>query len=114
MRTIIYEFYLLINVSNRSVLPVLCSSFCFATGLSTSQPNHLGPGDPDGALSARDRPATGGGGLPVLPQRLNAARLPLQGPPRPIRDPDCERLLPPEGLHRKHHEVWTRLRLYNQ
>lgn len=78
----------------------------FATGLSTRQPNHPGPGDPDRAFSACDRPAPRGGGLPVLPQCLSTALLPLQGPPGPIRDPSRQRLLPPEGLHRKHHEVW--------
>lgn len=85
------------------------TSLCVcATGLSTSQPHHSGPGDPDRALSALDRPAKRGGRLPVLPQRPVPACLPLQGSPCPIRDPDCERLLPPESQHRKHHEVQTR------
>lgn len=81
----------------------------FATGLSSSQPNHPGPGDPDRALSACDCPTPRGGGLPVLPQCLSSALLPLQGPPGPIRDTGHQRLFPPEGLHTKYHEVWTRL-----
>lgn len=60
-----------------------------ATGLSASQPNYPGPGDPDGTLSACDSPATGGGGIPVLPQCLGPSCLPLQGPPRSTRDSSC-------------------------
>lgn len=85
----------------------------FSTGLSTSQPDHPGPGDPDRALPARDSPAPGGAGLPVFPQRLGTALFPLQGPSGPIRDPDRECLFPPEGLHRKHIEVWIRPRFLN-
>lgn len=82
-----------------------------ATGLSAGQPDHPGPGDPDGALWAYCCQTPGGGGLPVLPQCPGPALLPLQGPPGPIRDPGHQRILPPEGQHNKHHEVWTGLAL---
>lgn len=80
--------------------------FCSVTGLPVSQPNYPGPGDPDRTLPANNCPATRGGRVPVLPQRLSPARLPLQSSPRSNRDPRCECLFQPESMHRKHHEVW--------
>lgn len=79
---------------------------CYITGLPVSQPNYPGPGDPDRTLPAYNCAATRGGGVPVLPQRLGPARLPLQSSPRSNRDPCRECLFQPESMHRKHSEVW--------
>lgn len=83
--------------------------FCSITGLLVSQPDYPGPGDPDRTLPAYNCAATWGGRVPVLPQRLSPARLPLQSSPRSNRDPCRECLFQPEGMHRKHHEVWINL-----
>lgn len=96
--------YLLILVHSAHSL-LLASSL---TGLSTCQPNHPGPGDADRALPACDCKAPGWRELPVFPQRLITALLPMQGSSCPIRNSSCQCLFPPEGLHWEHHEVsWS-------
>lgn len=93
--------YLLILVHSAHSL-LLASSL---TGLSTCHPNHPGPGDADRALPACDCKAPGWRELPVFPQRLITALLPLQGSSCPIRNSSCQCLFPPEVLHWEHHEV---------
>lgn len=81
---------------------------CFITGLPVSQPNYPGPGDPDRTLPAYNCTATRRGRVPVLPQRLGPARLPLQSSSSSNRDPYRECLFQPESMHRKHSEVWKK------